>query len=440
MESIYSALQPVTSSMFSRFGYHEESWQLLFEFKSTKEIRAYQNVSPEVADEAKFAESLGKFFNSQIKGNSAWTFETLGADPSVLPPAPKKAEVECGLSEEELDFIAPVAETLLTKTTLTDGSNSMERMSPEYAAAKYPTTKVVMEDSDWPEGEKDYVEKELDRLAQTALTTQPVGEVMGAWTEPVTAVDALSLLQEREGEIKAIIAQCKNDSDKALSIKVTTPQTRLQASDVLTILTDRKDTTLALLDPFRKILYDSYTYANDLKKSAIDPLENAVKSVKAQILTWDREMERQRQEAVRKAREEAEAESRRLQEEEAARIKLADVSDALEDGDTEKAQTLFDAPVVVPHIYVQPTYIAPSAPVIEGQSSRSNWKVVEDEISMIDFLRAVKNDKFPLESAAQLLSPNLTELNRLAKALKTAFNVPGMRAEDQGSISVRRKK
>jgi hypothetical protein len=285
------------------------------------------------------------------------------------------------------------------------------------------------------------IERELLEKSETALTTQPVGEIMGKWTTPTSAAEALDIMAEREGEIKAIIEQCKGEASQAVAIIIASPETRIKASDVLNALVERKDSAVDLLDPFRKVLYDTYTYANDLKKSAIDPLENSLKDLKAKILAWDREQDRIRQEQVRKAREAAEAEAKRLQEEERQRLTLLEVEDKIGQGDEQGAQTLFDAPLIeVPKPYVQTQYIAPSAPVIEGQSSRSNWKVIEEEISMIDFLRAVKTDKFPLEQAVQLVKPDLTELNRLAKALKTAFNVPGFRAEDQGSISVRRKK
>ena len=105
---IYECLKPVKSSMFSRAGYSESTWELLFEFLSTKEIRAYKNVAPEVADSALTSESLGKFFNSQIKGNPAWEYEVLGADPSQMPEMPKAKPVESlSVMDEDIKLCEP---------------------------------------------------------------------------------------------------------------------------------------------------------------------------------------------------------------------------------------------------------------------------------------------------------------------------------------------
>jgi KTSC domain len=457
-QQLLACLQPVESRMFSKAGYSEDFWTLILVFKSTKEIKGYRNVAPEVADAALSAKSLGKWWNANVKGNPAWEAEVIGVDEPEPAAEKSKDQVEGGITDADIRSVDPswTGTTLLSTDHIHKeyggidrSQTTIEQMPPKQAhitqVADWPYDFGVKEydpqTGHWPSSAVNEDGTVKEEAIAAAITKQTEGEILPAWTAPGSAAEALDLLAEREGEIAAIIQQCKDTADKALTVRVASSESRIDASEVLNRLVERKDKAVELLDPFRKILYESYTYANDLKKSAVDPLEAGVKAVKGQILSWDQQKERERQEALRKARDQAEAEARRLQEAERQRLTLLEVEDKLDQGDEQGAQTLFDAPMIdVPKPYVPVQHIAPSAPVIEGQSSRSNWKVVEEDINMVEFLRAVKMDKFPLEQAAQLIKPDLVELNRLAKALKTAFNVPGMRADDQGSISVRRKK
>jgi len=209
------------------------------------------------------------------------------------------------------------------------------------------------------------------------------------------------------------------------------------------------------LDPLRKVRYGVYMETGGKVKAGVEPLEAGIKHVKAQILTWDQTQERIRQEALRKAREEAEAEARRLQEAEAERLKLLDVQDALDEGDVQRAETLFDAPVIeVPRPYIPPTYVPPAAPKIEGQSTSTVWKVDRDAVESDDtgqsyiasitaLLKAVRDGKYPIDQAAPLLSWDFAACDKLAGALMAAFKVPGLTAAPSTMLRVsrgRRKK
>ena len=110
MPNEFAALKPVESSMFSRAGYDEATWALLLEFKSTHEIRSYRGVSPETADEALSAKSLGRWWNANVKGNSSWEYDVLGADPSQMPEPPKA-------SINRVTTVAPPSETLIGMRT-----------------------------------------------------------------------------------------------------------------------------------------------------------------------------------------------------------------------------------------------------------------------------------------------------------------------------------
>ena len=456
---IYECLKPVKSSMFSRAGYSESTWELLFEFLSTKEIRAYKNVAPEVADEALTAPSIGKWWNANVKSNPAWEYEVLGADPSQTPEPPKvKPVIEGGITDSDIQSAEPGW-----------NGHGIDPPAPQPIPGEMGTLYWSKQSGDpekFPEGQWD---PQVDRVdvysqhpdgsftpldggidvRQTAIVRQPVGEVLAAWRAPESAAEALDLLSEREGEIRSIIAQNVETGQQALTVRIDTAEKRVEASETLNRLVGKADTTKAALDPLRKVLYDVYMETGGKVKAGLEPLEAGIKHVKAQILLWDQARERERQEEMRKAREEAAAEARRLQEAEAARLKLLDVQDALDEGDEQRAETLFDAPVIeVPRPYVAPVYVPPAAPKIEGQSTSTKWKVDEDLIeddqaytaSIVALMRAVIAGKYDMQQAAALLKWDLSAANKLAGALGASFNVPGLSVKEVGSLSVRRKK
>ena len=481
---IYECLKPVKSSMFSRAGYSESTWKLLFEFLSTKEIRAYKNVAPEVADEALTTPSIGKWWNANVKSNPAWEYDVLGADPSQTPEPPKaKPVIEGGITDSDIQSaepgwnghgIDPQPKIEAGVYPPSDAGNfTIEKLQAAYAHSIDPAPQMhVTEIGTWPldastgipnwhagvddvvvEGstpvsdQPGFFAQEVDQ--QTAIVRQPVGEVLAAWRAPESAAEALDLLSEREGEIKAIIAQNVETGQQALTVRIDTAEKRVEASETLNRLVSKADTTKAALDPLRKVLYEVYMETGGKVKAGLEPLEAGIKHVKAQILGWDQAQERIRQQKIREDNERRDAEARRLQEAEAARLKLLDVQDALDEGDEQRAETLFDAPVIeVPRPYVAPVYVPPAAPKIEGQSTSTKWKVDEDLIeddqaytaSIVALMRAVIAGKYDMQQAAALLKWDLSAANKLAGALGASFNVPGLSVKEVGSLSVRRKK
>jgi hypothetical protein len=425
---------PVESSMFSKAGYNGDTWELYLKFRSTGETRVYRHVAPEMGDEVLAAPSLGQYFNKNIKGNPGWEFETLGADPADEPepkPSPKR-EVDDGmLTNDELNMIAPDPDAPVLEY-------------PSHSSAGEITVETLQQSR--ADDERAYTAA-IDAHNAAIVTLPPSGEILGAWTAPESAAEALDLLAERDGEIKAIVSQNAATGAQALTVRVTSQESRLAASETLDKLVVKRDKTTAALDPFRKVLYSAYEEAGALVKSAVEPLKKGVDHIKQQCVAWDQQIERQRQEALRKAREEAEAEARRKQQEESERLTLAEVDNRLEQGDTIGAQTLFDAPIEVPRPAPAPVYIPPAAPKVEGQSTATSWKVDRDAVesdptgaayltSITLLLRAVKDGSYPVEQAAPLLSWDFAACDKLAGALMSAFNVPGLTAGPKTTMRV----
>jgi len=436
MASIYDVLRPVQSSMFSRAGYNDHTWDLLFEFKSTGEIRCYKNVSPEVADEAFNAKSLGTWWNQNIRGNTSWEYEILGAVPFQEQPEKAEPVVEGGLTEEELNFIAPPP-VPKAAPILEEVQRKMEAaIGAMMATADVPLDSIpaeadggVTRDSG-PDGTQ----------RDSSLVTDSKTEMLGTFPVPQNPIEAIAFLQMRRGEIEALIAQNKDQAIELGAISVIDPSTHLAAADNLKALVEKRDQTTGILEPFRATLYEAYTIAQNLKKAALDPLEQAITVVKRSMLSWEQKMEQERQRKAREAQEEADRIARALQQKQSEQMTLAEMTSALESGDTAKAEQLVAKPIEVPLPYVPPAAVEPAYLPPSGQSTVKNWKIDEDSIDLVVFLNAVKAGEYPVEQAAKLIKADVPALNKLAKALESAFNVPGMRAFNDPVKKVRRGK
>jgi len=439
--------------MFSRAGYDSDNWLLLLEFKSTGEIRAYKDVAPETADQALGSKSLGSWWNQNVRNVPAWEYEIIVPAEPERPKEHAPSVTASGAGFITVDDIQAVDATY----GIHESAMGLEPTTwPTYggiARGDFGVTEFDPATGHRPNSEVDddgSVKMQILEADSGAggIASIPQPTVMPAWTAPENAAEALDLLYERESEIDAIIAQAKQVGADALTVKVKDADGRVKASDLLNDLVDRKDKVVELLDPFRKTLHEAYKYAGERVAAAKDPLESAVKHIKAQCISWDNEQARLRAEEQRKAREAAEAEARRRQEEERQRITLQEVQDKLDAGETAAAQSLFENPVDVPLPYVQPQYVPSVAPVIDGQSVSQKWKVDETLIdtdekrleSIMTLLRAVKEGKYDMRTAAVQLDWNLPSLNKLAAALKQSFFVPGLAAVPVSTMAVRRKK
>lgn len=415
MES--EVLKPVESSMFTRAGYDEANWSLLFEFKGTGEVRSYLNVTPEVADEALSAPSLGKWFHANIRGRDDWKYDVLVPGKQAEPKAKTKPLPDDGfLTEEDLAFLDKPAPSSVQGETL-----------PPF---------------DPPDMLDDSVQVE------TALQTLPQGEVLGSWQPPRDAKEAITLLSEREREINALVAFNSQKAQMAMLVTVTDQTSHEAAAGTLKELVDRKDKTIALLDPFRALIYASYKVAGERKDAAVNPIATAEQHIKRQMLAWQQAEERKRQEVIAAERRRAEEEARRRQEEETQRLTLAEMNDRIEQGDDKGAEQLLFTPIEAPRQVAQPEYIPPSYSKPSGMSTTTKWKVAEEDIesdedylkSIIVLLRAVKDGSYDIETAATHLKWDLPKVNKLASSLMSAFKVPGLRAAPESSLSVRRGK
>jgi hypothetical protein len=167
-------------------------------------------------------------------------------------------------------------------------------------------------------------------------------------------------------------------------------------------------------DKAKKALLDS-------EREKLQPALDYETRVKRALVTWDTEQERIRQEQARVLREEL------RRQEEAQRLEQAA---ALErDGYTDEAAAVIEDAIAAPAPDVQ---VEKATPKVEGIAYRETWNAtVTDPMKLIQFVAA--HPQFE-----HLLTPNMPALNGLARAMKEAMQIDGVRAVKTRSVAASR--
>lgn len=177
--------------------------------------------------------------------------------------------------------------------------------------------------------------------------------------------------------------------------------------------------TTEFFEPIRLVTYGMYQKVLDRKKTIQSSVESSTAVLTRGILIFERAQEEERQRLQR----EQEAQQRR--EEQARKIEAATAAEAV--GMDEKSiETILDAPSVTPAPVAAPTFQRTA-----GVSRRENW--CAEVFDLHALVKAVAKDKKLLP----LLEANMPALNAQARSLKTAWQLPGVKAVDKGSIAVR---
>jgi len=172
--------------------------------------------------------------------------------------------------------------------------------------------------------------------------------------------------------------------------------------------------------PIKDAAYAAHKAACAAEKRLLDPLALAKSTVKRSIAGWEVEQERIRREAERQAEEAA----RKAEEE--ARISLAVEAEAA-GASEETTQEILATPIPMTRPVAVPTFQR-----AEGVSTQQRWKA--DLVDIKALCRAIADGR----ASTELVQPNMVALNAMARAMKSTFNVPGVRAVPETSVAVRR--
>jgi hypothetical protein len=204
----------------------------------------------------------------------------------------------------------------------------------------------------------------------------------------------------------------------------------------------------AVMDPIVASAHQAHKTATTARAGLLLPAQQAKRALARKLDEYQQRVESERRRAQEEAfqerqrlehleRERVAAEQRRLQEE--ADRKAQDAALRAEQaGDLELADRIASAPAVVPLPPQRPVFVPPTpveaVPKVAGLSFQERWKA--DVVDLIALVRAVAGECptcrcTTAHLAAQplaLVEPNMTALNGMARSLKTAMAVPGVRA------------
>ncbi|HEX5431516.1 MAG TPA: hypothetical protein VFW83_06095 [Bryobacteraceae bacterium] len=198
-------------------------------------------------------------------------------------------------------------------------------------------------------------------------------------------------------------------SESARALSVVDQGTYNRACDMLLGIKDLLKQADTVHDPSIAAAHAAHKAALKAKGDVAAPLQDAERILKCAIGSWEAEQRRIQEEAERKARVEAE----RLQAEALeSQIEEAEAAGASEN----EVLAIIEQPRPV----MQPVVV----PVYERTKGVSTLTVYSAEVfDMKALCRAVAEGR----ASANLVTPNNTALNQMARAMKETFNIPGVR-------------
>lgn len=192
----------------------------------------------------------------------------------------------------------------------------------------------------------------------------------------------------------------------AQALAVTNPGEYLAATNFLVQIAGQKKKVNTTLDPVVKAAHTAHKEAVAMKAQFTGPLEEAERTVKGKISTYQREEDEKRQAEIRRQQEEARAKA----EEEAMQA-------ALSAPDPGTASEILDAAIEAPAPRV---FVPPTVPAVSGVSTRKVWQ-----------FEVVDTSKVPAEFW-------ILDTPAIGRAVRGgARDIPGVRIYSEDSVSVR---
>lgn len=225
------------------------------------------------------------------------------------------------------------------------------------------------------------------------------------------ATAEVQVIDAKEIEQKAL-----SIPEQARSLKIVDDTTYQRGGEILVAVKGLRKQIDACFDPIIKKAYEAHKEAKAQKTKVEAPLVEGEGILKSAMATYNTEQERRAEEA----RQRAEADARKRAEDE----QVAAAAQAETEGDKATAEAILNAPVEV-----APIVAPPPSPKVAGVSYRENWSAqVTDTMALIKAVAAG-------EQPVTLLQVNLPALNQMARALKGAMRLPGVKAVCEKVVS-----
>lgn len=207
--------------------------------------------------------------------------------------------------------------------------------------------------------------------------------------------------------------------EKAKQIQVTDQLSYEGACHALQEVKALRKEVADTFDPIVSKAHAAHKEAVTQRKRHDTPLAEAEQVLKGAVAGYEREQEQLRQLAEQKANAEAQ------KSEEDDLLRLAEAAEQL-------GASAEEVEAILTQQSVRPTVVLPKrVEAVSGISTRGNWKAeVTDVKALCKALGAGK-------ASVELVKPNMTALNQLARAQKSTMNVPGARAVCDTVVSSR---
>lgn len=219
---------------------------------------------------------------------------------------------------------------------------------------------------------------------------------------------------------------------RAASFSITDAASCIDASHFLRSIKGVRGDIQRWFEPHVEAAMETKRKAESARKALTDerdrmeaPLVQAEAHVKKALIAWETEQETRRQ-----AEEAAlQAEARKRAEEATLAAAASLESEANATGNAEMLQEAHDIlsqPIDTPDVVVRS-----SMPKVQGVTYRDNWRAFTTDLRLL--AGAVADGSV----AANLVTPNLTALNQMAKATQGTQKVPGVKFFNERNIAAR---
>ena len=189
------------------------------------------------------------------------------------------------------------------------------------------------------------------------------------------------------------------------------------------------DRATAFVEPMRALTYALYNKVLGRKKSVLENVEKNLAPLSRGILAFERQKEQER------IAEQQRLERLRREEEDNARIALAEAAQK-QGMDAASVEAVLTAPSVVPAAVAPPTFAK-----VAGTTSREAWEAEPEEgLTPLQALRKLIAAAAKKDGAYLLpyLEAKMTAINSQARIAKAAMAIPGFRAVNKGALVSRR--
>jgi NAD dependent epimerase/dehydratase family enzyme len=208
--------------------------------------------------------------------------------------------------------------------------------------------------------------------------------------------------------------------DRAREITVKDQESYDRAAESLKAIKELRAEIEDTFGPVVKRAYETHRAAVAARKKVEEPLEQAERILKGSIGIYSQEQERKRLEEQRRLQEEAEARAAAEREQE------------IEDAEAAGADAVEVRTIAERALNVAPVIAPPTVQQAAGIGQRDNWKAQVIDLKLLVAFVA-KNPQF-----LNLVEPNQVAINTMARGLKSAMAIPGIKVWNEPSVSVRR--